>query len=590
MKIVFIIVTYKTPKKEVERLRKEINGLGLKNVRIYFIDNTKTGKGYAEGANIGIRKGIKDEADFFIIANPDISLSTVKSADLFAAVKHFDVWGFSMKQHGVTYYGGVIDSWRMSGGLRELKPDQRFSETDWVSGSLMCIKREVIDTIGMFDERYGMYYEDVNFCYQARKNGFKVGIDSKITYEHFETSKNNPVKERKLAISRLKFLIQYGSFTQKLYEIVRLPKTFLEEIIKRPFYLNFFSLNFSSILNKILHFFLFLFLVRYLNPKEYGIYTLIWIHIGMVLPLLDFGTTSYGLIYLPKKEQVFSSLFSLKMFLGLIAFIVTNFLALVLKFDTQKIIFVFFTSFVIFANVFSGSFLLSLSVNDQIYLASILSLVFNLFLVIASILVLLFSGKLFSIFLVVFILYNLYTLANLFFIGKIVQNLNLRFDLNAWWLIVKKSSPFFFISLLATLYFRLDIYLLNYFKGTEAVGIYSSGYKFLDALMLIVSSYNVSALPVLSKLYKESADRFKSKIKKDVLMVGLIGVLIVLLFYLFGPVFLKIILFQAVLNFSLNYFLIPRFSFFSSAYITVFGELINTIVSFMLLRKQLKNI
>lgn len=51
MKIAFIIVLFKTPRKEIERLRKEINGFGIENKRIYLIDNTGTKKGYAAGVN-----------------------------------------------------------------------------------------------------------------------------------------------------------------------------------------------------------------------------------------------------------------------------------------------------------------------------------------------------------------------------------------------------------------------------------------------------------------------------------------------------------------------------------------------------------
>jgi GT2 family glycosyltransferase len=45
---------------------------------------------------------------------------------------------------------------------------------DWVSGSGLLTKREVLEKIGLLDERFFMYAEDVDFCYRAKKAGYLV--------------------------------------------------------------------------------------------------------------------------------------------------------------------------------------------------------------------------------------------------------------------------------------------------------------------------------------------------------------------------------------------------------------------------------
>lgn len=47
-------------------------------------------------------------------------------------------------------------------------------EVDWVTGACMLIDREVISDSGLFDERYFMYYEEVDWCHKAKKKGWKV--------------------------------------------------------------------------------------------------------------------------------------------------------------------------------------------------------------------------------------------------------------------------------------------------------------------------------------------------------------------------------------------------------------------------------
>jgi GT2 family glycosyltransferase len=47
-------------------------------------------------------------------------------------------------------------------------------ETDWVAGAGIIVRREVFGAIGLLDEDYFTYYEDVDFCFNARKAGWSV--------------------------------------------------------------------------------------------------------------------------------------------------------------------------------------------------------------------------------------------------------------------------------------------------------------------------------------------------------------------------------------------------------------------------------
>jgi len=151
--------------------------------------------------------------------------------------------------------------------------------------------------------------------------------------------------------------------------------------------------------------------------------------------------------------------------------------------------------------------------------------------------------------------------------------------------------------------------------------------------MFVVTAYNVSSIPLFSKLVKEKKiNIFKNKIRKDVMLVFTIGVFIALGFYFLGPIILPLVykntylqsiqvlriiifalplilltsvflnsiyalgkaktviyifLFQLIINIGLNLYFIPRYSFFGSAYITLGGELINTLLTFIVLWRVL---
>jgi N-acetylglucosaminyl-diphospho-decaprenol L-rhamnosyltransferase len=47
-------------------------------------------------------------------------------------------------------------------------------EVDWVPGTFSIIRKEMLDAIGTFDERFYIYYEETDLCLRAKKAGWKV--------------------------------------------------------------------------------------------------------------------------------------------------------------------------------------------------------------------------------------------------------------------------------------------------------------------------------------------------------------------------------------------------------------------------------
>lgn len=66
----------------------------------------------------------------------------------------------------------LID-WIASRRLPRLPLRTRF-QTDWVMGAAMLFRAEAADAIGAMDTGLFMYYEDFDYCYRARKAGWKV--------------------------------------------------------------------------------------------------------------------------------------------------------------------------------------------------------------------------------------------------------------------------------------------------------------------------------------------------------------------------------------------------------------------------------
>jgi N-acetylglucosaminyl-diphospho-decaprenol L-rhamnosyltransferase len=55
---------------------------------------------------------------------------------------------------------------------------------DWVSGCFMLVSRDFFEQVGGFDERYFMYFEDVDLCRKARQSSLGVIFDPRLTLVH----------------------------------------------------------------------------------------------------------------------------------------------------------------------------------------------------------------------------------------------------------------------------------------------------------------------------------------------------------------------------------------------------------------------
>jgi N-acetylglucosaminyl-diphospho-decaprenol L-rhamnosyltransferase len=62
--------------------------------------------------------------------------------------------------------------WRARGNIERLTSRER--EVDWVSGACLLVRRADAEAVGLMDERFFMYTEDVDFCAAIRARGRRI--------------------------------------------------------------------------------------------------------------------------------------------------------------------------------------------------------------------------------------------------------------------------------------------------------------------------------------------------------------------------------------------------------------------------------
>ncbi len=151
-----------------------------------FILN-KENLGFGKGHNL-ILKNLK--SDYVLVLNPDVEVGKGVLSTLVAFLdNHPEVGAISPK---VVLNNGQID-WASHRGFPTpwaalnyyfLKDDSLYHlskmdmskphEVDAISGAFFLTRKSVLNQVGLFDESYFMYGEDLDLCFRIKKAGFKI--------------------------------------------------------------------------------------------------------------------------------------------------------------------------------------------------------------------------------------------------------------------------------------------------------------------------------------------------------------------------------------------------------------------------------
>lgn len=214
---------------------------------IKIIKNLKN-LGYSGGNNVGIKYALKQGADYILLLNPDTQVDNKFIDPLLESLEKNKKNGIagpktykkSLSSKLISNAGNFLDRYLNGKDLGNGKLDKGQYDsvflTDYVSGTAMLIKKIVFKKIGYFDERFFLYYEDVDFCLRAKVKGFESCFVQKSLIFHkgsVNTVVGSPLHTYYNTRNRLLFLKKYSSLIPKIFEVIKLMKIVLRFIIKR---------------------------------------------------------------------------------------------------------------------------------------------------------------------------------------------------------------------------------------------------------------------------------------------------------------------------------------------------------------------
>jgi N-acetylglucosaminyl-diphospho-decaprenol L-rhamnosyltransferase len=87
------------------------------------------------------------------------------------------------------------------------------TRTDWVPGASMLLRRTVLEQIGLLDETFFMYFEDVDFCRRARDAGWETWCvpASRVGHHHSSSANTSAITSRQWFDARRHYYFKHHS-------------------------------------------------------------------------------------------------------------------------------------------------------------------------------------------------------------------------------------------------------------------------------------------------------------------------------------------------------------------------------------------
>jgi GT2 family glycosyltransferase len=186
--------------------------------------------GYAGGNNVALRRL---KADIAVLINLDVVVSPDWLRRLIAPMMTDQTIGVAgcklyYPDGRLQHAGGYITYPQAFPGHYGLDEEDSGSydamrDSDYVIGAVFAVRREALDKIGLLDEGFFLYYEDVDYCWRARRANYRVVYVPEATAVHLEsatTHKGSLAYIQRFHTGRWRFLLKHFPVVEVLSETV----------------------------------------------------------------------------------------------------------------------------------------------------------------------------------------------------------------------------------------------------------------------------------------------------------------------------------------------------------------------------------
>jgi N-acetylglucosaminyl-diphospho-decaprenol L-rhamnosyltransferase len=163
--------------------------------------------GFGRGCNLGIDQA---NSPYVLLLNPDATLDKIsiqRLVDFMEQHRRVGICGPAVRDTcGTLQPSGplptplkvalkpLLPGWA-GRGQRHVAPGDPPMRSDWICGSIMLLRKEMLDVIGAFDPRFFLYYEETDLCFRARQHGWECWTVGEAVGRHINAASAKETNE-----------------------------------------------------------------------------------------------------------------------------------------------------------------------------------------------------------------------------------------------------------------------------------------------------------------------------------------------------------------------------------------------------------
>lgn len=188
-----------------------------------MIEVTQENVGFARGMNVGLRRALAEGFEAAWILNNDAVIANDSLDRLKEVAKTYPgPHAFSplirKPDQTIWFAGGQIDWWRMrTNHLQDAPKKETPFQTSFLTGCALFIPRATLEQVGLLDERYFLYYEDMDYSLRVLRTGGMLWVVPGAEVVHGEVSELRGEKVYWLVKSGVECFLRHSTSWQRIW-------------------------------------------------------------------------------------------------------------------------------------------------------------------------------------------------------------------------------------------------------------------------------------------------------------------------------------------------------------------------------------
>ena len=151
-------------------------------------------RGYTGGANVALRDWLAGDEPWCVIGSHDLHVAVDTFARMLADAGDAGIVGPTVEGCSAHLVDGAVE---------------------WLSGTCLMIRRECAQAVGEFDELFGSYVEDVDYCFRTTATGWRL-VQSDAPVQSLGSSVGSLAARRMVQARALLLRWKHGGFAAEL--------------------------------------------------------------------------------------------------------------------------------------------------------------------------------------------------------------------------------------------------------------------------------------------------------------------------------------------------------------------------------------